>query len=322
MLRITTHIERLLLIHDCVIIPEVGGFVLQTVSSGYIKEDHLFSPMHKEIVFNKALHHNDGLLPESYMQTYSISYKKAQKLVKEDIAELKSTLEKYGKVSFGKTGSLSIGNEGQWIFHPGKTEFFNIDFYGLSPFQFPVLPVEEKAEVVPLEQKKRKKDIFYLPINMRVIRGAVASVAAVAFFFLVSTPVEDVKQSAYTASIIPAEILLPKTTSSGPAITEISVTEENKAETVPAPTVVEAQPVEVSKKMFHIIVGSFPSEETASDFLSRINRNEYVNAGIVARDDRFRVYANKFDNRQEAEKYLSEIRETDKYKDAWLFIGR
>ena len=56
------HIERLLLVHDCVIIPGVGGFVLQTLSAKYQEKDHLFCPESKEIVFNPMLKHNDGLL--------------------------------------------------------------------------------------------------------------------------------------------------------------------------------------------------------------------------------------------------------------------
>jgi glycosidase len=47
-----SHIERLLLMHDCVIIPKVGGFVLQNYPASYNPVDHSFSPSGKEIVFN------------------------------------------------------------------------------------------------------------------------------------------------------------------------------------------------------------------------------------------------------------------------------
>jgi len=52
MLRIITHIERLLLTHDCVILPKFGGFVLQTLPATYQEEEHLFRPMRKEVMFN------------------------------------------------------------------------------------------------------------------------------------------------------------------------------------------------------------------------------------------------------------------------------
>ena len=55
MLRIITHIERLLLTHDCVILPKFGGFVLQTLPATYQEEEHLFRPMRKEVMFNVTL---------------------------------------------------------------------------------------------------------------------------------------------------------------------------------------------------------------------------------------------------------------------------
>ena len=50
MLRIITHIERLLLTHDCVILPKFGGFVLQTLPATYQEEEHLFRSMRKGYV--------------------------------------------------------------------------------------------------------------------------------------------------------------------------------------------------------------------------------------------------------------------------------
>ena len=57
MLRIITHIERLLLTHDCVILPKFGGFVLQILPATYEEEEHSFRPMRKEVMFNVTLQH-------------------------------------------------------------------------------------------------------------------------------------------------------------------------------------------------------------------------------------------------------------------------
>ncbi|MDH6534274.1 SPOR domain-containing protein [Parabacteroides sp. 52] len=327
MLRIIAHIERLLLTQDCVIIPEVGGFVLQTVSATYQGKDHSFSPMRKRIVFNKILTHTDGLLPESYMQTYQVDYRKAQNMVEEDVADLKKALQQYGKVSLGNMGSLLQGDEGQIIYQAGKTDSFDVNYYGLTHFHFPVLAVKTEEEDVPRE-RKRKKDFLYIPVNMRFIRGAVASVAAIILFLLISTPVRDIEQSAYTASILPSQLILPKSEAVETPVETEKATEENTSSEISTPVVstpkaeaTAASPA-IRKKMFHIVVGSFPSEEKANEFLGKLDHIAYPGAGVVIRDDRYRVYARKYDNREEAENYLSTIRETDKYKDAWLFIGR
>ena len=120
MLRIVTHIERLLLVHDCVIVPKFGGFV------------HTFRPLRKEIGFNMTLQHNDGLLPESYMQMHEVSYRQAQLMLEEDVEDIKNILQQYGKLSLGVLGSFSIGEEGQMIFHPGETDLFSVGSYSRS----------------------------------------------------------------------------------------------------------------------------------------------------------------------------------------------
>ena len=112
MLRIVTHIERLLLVHDCVIVPKFGGFVLQAVPAMQHKEEHTFRPLRKEIGFNMTLQHNDGLLPESYMQMHEVSYRQAQLMLEEDVEDIKNILQQYGKLSLGVLGSFSIGEEG------------------------------------------------------------------------------------------------------------------------------------------------------------------------------------------------------------------
>jgi len=315
MLRLSTHIERLLFVHDCVIIPGIGGFVLQAVPATYRKEDNTFFPMRKEIVFNTALQHNDGLLAESYMQSYQVDYRKAQSMLEDDIAEVKMSLQQYKKASLGHIGSLTLNTENNILYQTGRTGMFDVDYYGLSTFQFPALPALAEKDTAE-DGAKRKKDIFYIPVNMRFIRGAVASAAAIALFLLISTPVKDVQQSAYTASILPREILMPKTADANktPIIEEAGSPTEVLIET-PAPTV-------TNKKMFHIIIGSFPNQEKADEYMEGVDKSLYQGSGMIIRDDRYRVYASKFDNRQEAENYLSVIRESDKYKDAWLFISR
>lgn len=314
MFRITKHIERLLLVHDCVIIPGIGGFVLQTVSATYRKIDHSFQPMQKEIVFNTSLQHNDGLLAESYMQSYNTDFRKAQSMVDEDIVEMKSSLHQFGKVSLESIGSLTLGTEGQFMFHQGKADTFNVDYYGMSSFHFPALPVIERDDEGVIITEK-KKDTFYIPVSMRLVRGTVAVAAAILLFLLISTPVKDVKQSAYTASMIPCELL---------SITPSPIVKEIVPEVIEeiAPVVEQPTQTVVSNKTFHIIIGSFPTEDKANEFLSAVDKSQYGNAGVVLRDDRYRVYANKFDNREDAESFLNTVRDTEKHKDAWMFISK
>lgn len=340
MLRIITHIERLLLVHDCVIVPGFGGFVLQVVSAVYDEKEHLFNPQRKEIVFNVTLQHNDGLLSESYMQMYDVNYRKAQLMVEEDVADMKVALQEDKKLSLGVLGSFSLGMEGQVIFHPGESDAFSVGSYGLVSFNFPLLqPVLAERGEVALLTRKRKKDILYIPVNRKLLRVAAASAAAVALFLLVSTPVKDVNQAAYTASFVPTEMVVksaPEIKSAKEIASEETIvpeindvkTERKVAAVTPSREVkrqkITPEPVIVKPnlKMYHIVIASFPTEDQADKYIAGVDRKECKHVSKVVRDGKYRIYADKFDNREQAESYMATLRMNEKYKDAWLFISR
>lgn len=348
MLRIITHIERLLLVHDCVIVPKFGGFVLQTVPAVYEAEEHTFRPVRKEIGFNGTLQHSDGLLGESYMQMYGVGYRQAQLMLEEDIDDMKATLLQYKKLSLGILGAFSIGEEGQLVFYPAETDLFSVASYGLPAFHFPVLASlqPEKEEVKLLTSKNQKRDTVYIPVSRKFIRTAVASAAAVALFLLVSTPVKDVNQAAYTASFVPSEVVSYKVPVVEMPVTEIAVIESEQpvsvtksaeksasASVAPTPEVKKLQPatskpapekneVKSNPKMYHIVIASFPTETQANEYISGIDKKDCKHVSKVSRDGKFRIYADKFDNRKDAEDYMATLRTNPKYKDAWLFISK
>lgn len=317
MLRIITHIERLLLVHDCVIVPRFGGFVLQSVSAVQDVEGHTFRPSRKEIGFNVTLQHNDGLLSESYMQMYEANYRNAQLMLEEDIEEMKTSLQQYKRLSLGVLGSFHVGEEGQIIFFPGETGLFSVSSYGLPVFHFPALA---------LAPAEREEDTLYIPVSRRLVRTAVASVAAVALFLLISTPVTDVNQDTYTASFIPTEMVSYKAASPTVSSTAVPVEKKDEVATIcnkeVASIPVDAPAVKINAKMYHIVIASFPSEAQADTYISGVDKRECKHVSKMSRDGKYRIYADRFDNRKEAETYMATLRKNPKYADAWLFISR
>ncbi|MBL7972118.1 MAG: SPOR domain-containing protein, partial [Prolixibacteraceae bacterium] len=71
-MEINHYIKELLLLNDCVIIPEFGGFVANYKPA--TNENNRFFPPTKEIAFNNKLISNDGLLINHISQTEGISY--------------------------------------------------------------------------------------------------------------------------------------------------------------------------------------------------------------------------------------------------------
>ncbi len=59
-MEISQYIKELLILNDCVIIPEFGGFVANYKPATI--ENNQFFPPAKEIAFNNKLVSNDGLL--------------------------------------------------------------------------------------------------------------------------------------------------------------------------------------------------------------------------------------------------------------------
>lgn len=384
MLRIVAHIEQLLLMHDCIIIPGFGGFVLQSIPATYVPGEHLFSPLRKEIVFNRTLQHNDGLLTESYRRRYQADYPTAQTMVEDDVKAMQTLLAEERQLPLGALGTITLGEEGQLVFQPGTVHTFSLDSYGLSPFRFATVASLEAAaseEALLLAGKKKKKDTLYVPVNLNFVRGAVAAAAAIALFLLVSTPVKEIRPSAYTASFIPSEMVVYPTSASASSGTYTALTweekqssassaENNEAILSPAESPAPAKPSETAfltpkdaasgktasgakerattprtktassgkvsvstsatatpaaaprPKMYHIVIASFPTEAQADTYMAGVDRKECKHLSRVVRDGKYRIYADKFDNRKEAEEYMATLRKNEKYKDAWLFISR
>ena len=347
MLRIVGHIESLLLRNDCVIIPRFGGFVLREVPASFEETGAKFCPPHKEISFNTNLRHTDGLLAESYMQVYDVDYGNASEMLERDVEALEKCLREEKCLDCGKIGSFRLGDEGQLIFTPGESALWNASFYGLETYHFPKLaPLPAEKPELWVETRKPEKDVIYIPVNRRLLRVVAGAAAACALFFLVSTPVKEVNPAAYTASFVPREMMavsmmrtdVPK--EEAVALASAETTGEVKDEPVmgkPKEMAPEAEPVEkaevakapevktapaVKQKMFHIIIASFPNEQQADEYISTVDCQVCTGVDKITRDGKCRVYAARFDNREEAERYQAALRKHEKYKDAWLFISR
>ena len=85
---IDTYISELLFLHDCVIIPEFGGFVGNNKSAVLNKNTNTIYPPSKKILFNKNLRTNDGLLINHISNSEVISNEKSKEFV------VKNALEK------------------------------------------------------------------------------------------------------------------------------------------------------------------------------------------------------------------------------------
>lgn len=133
MQRLESHIENLLLSHECVIIPGVGGFVTR-YEEPFLSEDktEIFPP-YRSVSFNSQLRENDGLLTQSYMTAYDTNYPKALSLVDKDVRALLDKIDAEGECHIGSIGTLQSTQNRSLLFTPdSEAGFYSKELYGLN----------------------------------------------------------------------------------------------------------------------------------------------------------------------------------------------
>ncbi len=129
-------VSSLLLRHSCVIIPNFGGFVAKSIAAKLDLDRGLFLAPSKQLLFNKNLLNNDGLLISEYANLNAIEYSKSQSEIEEFVLDLKSKLNSKQSVHIERVGKLSYDLEGNLVFEQDR--YFNLllSSYGLSQVQF------------------------------------------------------------------------------------------------------------------------------------------------------------------------------------------
>lgn len=205
------HIETLLLENDCLTVPGLGGFVAHYIPAKYNVDSFSFEPPTRIIGFNQQLKMNDGLLVQSYMALYGLSYADAYRLVEQEVEQLKEKLYIEGEIEIENIGTLSYDINGHYDFVPLDNLLTTPSLYALGSFEIqpladaPVntlLGTERKeaeephtAILKPLAEKTEKviehavaKHISMWP---SYLSGAVATVALIIISFMFSTPLKN-----------------------------------------------------------------------------------------------------------------------------------
>lgn len=147
MIELERHIEILLLSNDCVIVPDLGGFVAHHIDARYDDEDHLFLPPLRSLGFNPQLKTlNDHLLAQSYIEAYDISYPEAIRRIEDEVNELKQRLTNEGFYELNDIGTLRLNEDGKYVFEPCEAGILTPSLYGLSSFEYKALQSEDAVE--------------------------------------------------------------------------------------------------------------------------------------------------------------------------------
>lgn len=213
MIELSRHIESLMLKHDCVIVPGLGGFVTQYVPARRVDDEQLFLPPCRSVGFNPQLSLNDGLLVQSYMQAYDTNYPETVKLIDDAVNQLKDKLREEGEYELVGIGRLTLGIGGKYDFTPYESGVLSPELYGLDAVSVPKLTQQQKSEqtevVVNNKAKKKKLHVkrtekdYTISINRELVNYVAAAVVAIFFYCIWATPLSNTPQTEQqTASVV------------------------------------------------------------------------------------------------------------------------
>lgn len=197
MIELAKHIEVLLLENDCVIIPDLGGFITHYQPAYYEEKEGIYLPPVRTIGFNPQLTMNDGLLTQSYMQTYHTDFPDALRRISAKVELLKDLLYKDGFVELNGIGTLQYNIYNTYEFQPYSQGLLSPSLYGLDSFHIPMLSLETENKSIPSEpsiplpkkeQNAKEKEII---LRRNWFSNAVAAAIAIILFFCLSAPVEN-----------------------------------------------------------------------------------------------------------------------------------
>jgi cell division septation protein DedD len=290
-LDLAIYIEELLYTNDCVILPTIGGFIVNPTTASIDFVEQQLIPPSKPVSFNPKLVNNDGLLAHYISQKQHISYNQAQSHLETYTRQIESSLFDNQIVNFENIGKLYFNSDSKLEFVPNATNFLR-SAYGLPTISCtPILRSKDylqqpkTAQATPVRRKARKV-VWLTPVRL--------SIAAAVLLFLFSIPLwsdvffspeadavetlaeapssETPANQVVSASILPSNpITMPtENDASTAAIKEQTAPD---AEVVP-PTV--AATVDPDAEDFIIVLGAFSKEKNAYRLADKLEKDNYL----------------------------------------------
>jgi len=344
-------VSELLYKHDCVIIPNFGGFVARNYSSSFNKGNNLLYPQAKHILFNKNLLHNDGLLVSALMEKSHVSYTEADKLIADCKDYIQSLLHAKKRFELSNIGLLYIDAENTLRFEAKADVNFLLDSFGFEPVLATELVLEPETPIVT-KQFEDRKAIVETPVKQKRSYVKIAALAVglpltLTLLLLAagSKPMKPILQSSLNPFYTPEKtytplnsdrkvVLLNKT--SAPSLladangfASFTLTANGPVLVAANDTIARVDKTMVTKPVYHIassgkfdgkfqvVVGCFGVEENAEKLIHELMTKK-IKAGISGTNAKglHVVSCGGFNSKEEASSLLANIKTN--YPNAWV----
>ena len=128
-------IKELLHKHDCVIVPNFGGFVCNREPAGIDQVSYVITPPSRKVVFNQNLKTNDGLLANYLVQKEHLSFSESLKWIENTVTDVIVILQDNKQYSIDLFGAFKLNADANYVFVADKRINFLIGSFGLAMVQ-------------------------------------------------------------------------------------------------------------------------------------------------------------------------------------------
>lgn len=306
---IKAFIRELLFEHDCVIIPDFGGFIGNFSSARIDRITGTFYPPVKRISFNRNLDNNDGLLISRISKSKGLNYGDARTQIEEFVKDMKIHLAKGEKVVFDHIGTFINNHEGNVEFEPEANINYAPGSFGLESFQcMPLRDYNVRKRVTrhidkgSLELSHQRKNLWRAAVVIPIVALLIAVPLTTGIF----------KPKVEVTTLNP--LVKAEFEDNRKAVDESIITVIPESPAKPEPVNTEALPAE--EYNYSVITGSFQSEQNAVSHVNSLKEEGFNPEINQASNGFYRVTATKCSDLETAITTRDSI--LKKYPGAWV----
>ncbi len=341
-------LHDLLYCHDCVIVPQWGGFLTHYRGARLDEARKLVHPPAKDLSFNRHLVRNDGLLADHLAKRAGIGFDTATARIDAEVAGWREALDRSGRLELPHIGIFFRDAEHNLQFDPDKRANYLKDAFGLRPLA--AVPVERVQQTPVVRTLPQAQPAEVSESRRTPLYWAAAAIAAVVFggaawwayhlggngtaqwsgFSFIDKPAQAYVAPA-EASVLPvtttAPFVLPDTTGILPVPLSpndsVVLTVDLGA---PAATVAIADTTSVALRptttatdegRYHVVGGCFAQPENADRLLAELLAKGFPARRLRKRGQLHPVVYGSYATRGEALEVLATIRRDGS---AWLLV--
>lgn len=314
-MQIEEHISELLYEHDCVIVPDFGGFIGNYTPARVDEVKHLFEPPRKKIIFNKGLVQNDGLLANHLSIREQITYAEALKHIAKEVGRYRNDLKEARRIVFENIGILYLDESNNLVFQPDEKVNYLPDAFGLSAFYSLPVETEKPVEKESIVVQMHKERTHFRPY---AVAAAIGALITSAFWFTLNQPAITKEYS--SLNIFSKKEASQYSFSPGNNVADIL----NRPIPKDSLTIYVKQPPALKMATavsapYHIVAGCFKIYDNAVNMVS-ILKKKNVDAVIIGKNPQglYIVGCGNYNTYTEAETHLESFRKNVQDQ-AWVY---